>query len=361
MNILNSKCIAFICVLFVLINLTGVVAIASNNSIMGDVDQNGVIDSSDALQVLKHAAKLITIEGDYLILSDVDANDTIDAEDALYILQFAAKIIDKFPLKLIDTTDVPTEEPTLVPTDTPVPTPVPTQEPTPEPIDTPVPTPAPTLDPTGSIPVEVKKLGKVATYDEYTRTITFNSPFEFTEGVEMVFPLEGADIENGATYSFWFSSPSGYSKNTYLYQSLLLFTSKDASKFLVFDVGGSRQFQAPDLNVMVNYWEDTRIPAREEIFITVVIDEEQFYYYINGENVESKISRKNGGEARKAAVAMMNEEGVRLYVGGSASVPSSWSDLAQHKLMRGTTVRNLRAYPYPMTQEQVISLYEAVK
>jgi len=61
---------------------------------IGDVNKDGYIDASDALEVLKHAAKLSNIEDTYL--ADVTEKGTIDAADALQILKLAAKLIKTF-------------------------------------------------------------------------------------------------------------------------------------------------------------------------------------------------------------------------------------------------------------------------
>lgn len=64
--------------------------------LLGDVDDNKVIDAADALLVLQHAAKLTTLDDVQSLAANVDTNDSIDAADALLILQYAAKIIDSF-------------------------------------------------------------------------------------------------------------------------------------------------------------------------------------------------------------------------------------------------------------------------
>lgn len=64
---------------------------------LGDVDDNGVIDATDALLTLQHAAKLSTLQGRDFLAADVDKNQVVDGTDALMILQRAAKLIDKFP------------------------------------------------------------------------------------------------------------------------------------------------------------------------------------------------------------------------------------------------------------------------
>lgn len=62
---------------------------------MGDVDMNGSVNAQDALEVLKHAAKISELEGESLTLADATRDNKIDAQDALKILKYAAKIIDE--------------------------------------------------------------------------------------------------------------------------------------------------------------------------------------------------------------------------------------------------------------------------
>lgn len=60
----------------------------------GDVNFDGNVDATDALTVLKHAAKLdILKDENQLIAADVELDNNIDASDALAILKIAAKLI----------------------------------------------------------------------------------------------------------------------------------------------------------------------------------------------------------------------------------------------------------------------------
>lgn len=60
----------------------------------GDVNGDGAVDASDALCVLKHAARIeeLTMQED-LAAADMNGDHTIDAEDALQILKTAAQIL----------------------------------------------------------------------------------------------------------------------------------------------------------------------------------------------------------------------------------------------------------------------------
>lgn len=64
--------------------------------VMGDANGDGNVNASDALVILKHAAKLATLEGDLAIAADVDSNGNIDSSDALKVLKKAANLIDSF-------------------------------------------------------------------------------------------------------------------------------------------------------------------------------------------------------------------------------------------------------------------------
>ena len=61
--------------------------------LLGDVDANGVVDASDAMQILQYDAHLIELTDAQLAVADVDANGVVDASDAMRILQYDAHII----------------------------------------------------------------------------------------------------------------------------------------------------------------------------------------------------------------------------------------------------------------------------
>ena len=68
----------------------------NGNSVLGDVNNDTVIDASDALLVLQQSAKLIELSEDSTIAADVNSDNFIDASDALMILQYAADLINGF-------------------------------------------------------------------------------------------------------------------------------------------------------------------------------------------------------------------------------------------------------------------------
>lgn len=60
----------------------------------GDVNGDNLVNAIDALQVLKHAARIEVLSGEVFSVGDMDSNGTVDASDALIILKKVAKIDD---------------------------------------------------------------------------------------------------------------------------------------------------------------------------------------------------------------------------------------------------------------------------
>lgn len=63
----------------------------------GDLDNDGKINSADALAVLKHSVGSTLLTGDSLVYGDVNADSTINSSDALLVLQYAVGKISSFP------------------------------------------------------------------------------------------------------------------------------------------------------------------------------------------------------------------------------------------------------------------------
>lgn len=63
----------------------------------GDLDNDGKINSSDALAVLKHSVGSTLLTGDSLVYGDVNADSNINSADALLVLQYAVGKISSFP------------------------------------------------------------------------------------------------------------------------------------------------------------------------------------------------------------------------------------------------------------------------
>lgn len=60
--------------------------------LLGDVNADTKINAQDALEILKHAAKMITLEGDALTAADANKDNKINSNDALAVLKHAANI-----------------------------------------------------------------------------------------------------------------------------------------------------------------------------------------------------------------------------------------------------------------------------
>ena len=65
----------------------------------GDVNEDGVVDSSDAILVLRYDAKSVTFTEKQLKAADVDGNGVANANDAILILRYDAKAISIFPVE----------------------------------------------------------------------------------------------------------------------------------------------------------------------------------------------------------------------------------------------------------------------
>lgn len=65
-------------------------------NILGDVDADENINATDALLILKYAAKINELTDMQLLVADTSKDKSVNALDALLILKYAAKIIDHF-------------------------------------------------------------------------------------------------------------------------------------------------------------------------------------------------------------------------------------------------------------------------
>ncbi|ARD66160.1 hypothetical protein B2M23_11660 [Eubacterium limosum] len=63
---------------------------------IGDVNDDKIINATDALMVLRHSVKEITLKNNEFIRADVTKDNTVNATDALQILRYAVKEIDRF-------------------------------------------------------------------------------------------------------------------------------------------------------------------------------------------------------------------------------------------------------------------------
>lgn len=72
------------------------VSTSSSDSSLGDVDENGSINSVDALLVLQHSVGSKTLTAEQKKRADVTKDGNINSQDALKILQFSVGAITKF-------------------------------------------------------------------------------------------------------------------------------------------------------------------------------------------------------------------------------------------------------------------------
>ena len=78
-------------------NVAAYQVIVSGSSVtLGDIDGDGKINASDALQALRHSVKEIKLEGTMFTAGDVTKDKLINASDALQILRYSVKEITSF-------------------------------------------------------------------------------------------------------------------------------------------------------------------------------------------------------------------------------------------------------------------------
>ena len=94
LSLLSRVCI---CVIFVF--MVQIIPAEASSYQLGDIDQDGTVDASDALLVLQNSAQLVEFDEYQNIVADVNKDETIDASDALQILKVAAQL-DKFTINV---------------------------------------------------------------------------------------------------------------------------------------------------------------------------------------------------------------------------------------------------------------------
>ncbi len=87
----NLAAVFFATIIFVL-SMPVVYAI----HLIGEVNNDGTVNSLDAAQILKHDAQLIALEGVGLDAADVNTDGTVNSLDAALVLKHDAKLIDGF-------------------------------------------------------------------------------------------------------------------------------------------------------------------------------------------------------------------------------------------------------------------------
>ena len=65
---------------------------ATEKGVLGDVNEDEIINAVDALMILKHAAKLELLDAEAMERADITKDENINASDALEILKIAAKL-----------------------------------------------------------------------------------------------------------------------------------------------------------------------------------------------------------------------------------------------------------------------------
>lgn len=63
---------------------------------LGDVDEDGAINSGDAMLVLQHSVRLFTLSARQQLAADVNMNNKIESGDAMQILQYSVHLIKEF-------------------------------------------------------------------------------------------------------------------------------------------------------------------------------------------------------------------------------------------------------------------------
>ena len=61
-----------------------------------DVNGDGIVNTGDAVLILKYAAELVTLDTNQLTLADTTGDGTVNTGDAVLILKYAAGLIEKF-------------------------------------------------------------------------------------------------------------------------------------------------------------------------------------------------------------------------------------------------------------------------
>lgn len=74
-------------------------AVIEKGGLYGDVNGDGIINTNDAIAILRYNAKIETLTDSQLATANVDSNKSVDSNDAILILKYDAKAIDKFPIE----------------------------------------------------------------------------------------------------------------------------------------------------------------------------------------------------------------------------------------------------------------------
>ena len=77
----------------------GAVKVGEGSLVYGDVNNDGSINSEDALMVLQSVVGIVTLDERAAKVANVNSDDKIDTQDALGILQYVVKIRTELPYK----------------------------------------------------------------------------------------------------------------------------------------------------------------------------------------------------------------------------------------------------------------------
>ncbi|MBR2152827.1 MAG: hypothetical protein IJ944_06070 [Clostridia bacterium] len=82
--------------LVLLISIFSVIPVYASNSMAGDINKDGVIDTKDALLALQHSVSKVALDFDALHLSDINTDGETTSADALLILQRSVGKLTEF-------------------------------------------------------------------------------------------------------------------------------------------------------------------------------------------------------------------------------------------------------------------------
>ena len=75
---------------------TFTVTVQENTGLLGDVNGDGNINSTDAMLILQHSVKIISLTPEQQLRADVTRDGNVNSTDAMRVLQYAVKIITSF-------------------------------------------------------------------------------------------------------------------------------------------------------------------------------------------------------------------------------------------------------------------------
>lgn len=296
------------------------------NTLSGDINQDNIINASDALCVLKHSAKLtLIVDESLLVAADVNSDTLIDAVDALLILKYSAHLIESFPSE--------------------------NQE-----FAAAIPTEIPDFDSENVFDMKVKSLNDVAISN--ASELNFTSIQKHGDGVEMFNPFSAYEIKEGVSISFWFT-PDSDIIDIYANTTILCFVNEQKSQIIKYDMEGSYQYA--DGISFINHWDPSyKFTGGVSYFMTCVISGNGLKYYVNGSPIpilhQSVISSSSGKEK---ILPLIMDSDTRLYIGGTNNI--WWNEMAQlasHRLPVGTKIKDIKAYFKPLSYEEIQELYK---